>query len=705
MGSRVADLLADTLDGKEEMLEEYLLDRALTTPTDIFYTYGVLYLCGTPAGGGYAEYLTPSSTIDLVDDGRDIIIAADVDLSGEEPEYLGITTRKVTPELVSKIAHSKYDASNGIDHSITHKGSTSGTGKSPEALTRYVTERLTEWATDETVQSVAAGHEDGWMVEALADLGTEIESDIASDVIARLDDEQSYKAIGTVRIKRPGDDEPQWPSEVEVLNEAMRELKLETYREKNDVRSEGEGRCFVTGREGELVGCAADPFNFYRSKQQLHAPDNNGSLSWQSRPLSPRAAMMFDLADAFLDECYQKLSSLRVYSVPYQNEIGIAEAKQLYRLLVEATRDETLESPLERLFKHIDRGDGDAANPMRLYVATVHYAHPSRWNMFGESMGATEYGVTELVNAHNQVVNSWLVSDGDHDTEPAVVPQPAFDDGYVLSEQGRSETVKAVTTGDYAVRGVGSNDDAVSDDLASDLMLSALTGEQIEVERLISAYVDELIEAESEGGETIYTYQSGYLPSPFEQFLQLSALAECGLLTTEREEMQSLTEPFRMDDKETATDGGVTAEMDPREAKLNRFLDGAPPLDDSERRSAFLTGVLIGRVSNYQTNRRDMGSTLAKNYGIRDMSTRRISQAAKEALDRLVVYSMEEDSGLFYQETVQPMVTSLATKERDEWSLSNDDVSFWYGLGVGYGLTDYSKAQADNNDDTADEAA
>jgi hypothetical protein len=128
-----------------------------------------------------------------------------------------------TDDLVQGVAHCKFSAARGIDHSVTHR---SGRNSDPEKLARYACERLTRWATDDVVQGVADDHPDGDIIRGLAAVGNDESSldRIRESVQTELGG--STTALLTVQVRREAGADYEWPGDVPVFNEAMRARKL-----------------------------------------------------------------------------------------------------------------------------------------------------------------------------------------------------------------------------------------------------------------------------------------------------------------------------------------------------------------------------------------------------------------------------------------------------------------------------------------------
>jgi len=211
-----------------DQLREELPDTPISSLRKLQYLYGKLYTLGTTGGGRYASYLTPDAAGDLRDT-DDSLIVVRVDLSGDEPQLATdergpVWVTRYSNELVETVAHCKYSASAGIDHSITHQA---GQNSVPDKLARYAKERLTRWATDDVVQTVAMDHDQGWIIDALVTLGeNESALETIEDALTTALGGESTTALLTVQVRTEQDGPYQWPGELDVFLEAMRQRKL-----------------------------------------------------------------------------------------------------------------------------------------------------------------------------------------------------------------------------------------------------------------------------------------------------------------------------------------------------------------------------------------------------------------------------------------------------------------------------------------------
>lgn len=697
-----------TLDEFEETyppeeLEAELPDEPITSLRDIQYLYGRLYTLATTGSGQYAAYLTPDAAGDLVDESESLIVVR-VDASGDEPQLDSETPVQVTryvDELVESVGHCKYDAARGIDHSVTHQ---SGADSDPEKLARYAKERLTKWATDDIVEETSEDHEDGWIVDALATLGE------GEDALERIDESVqrslggSTTALLTVQVKTDPDGEYQWPGELDVFKEAMRQRKLSKLVSKNDADdSAGQAVDLIDGSESRTVGTAEDPLNYFLGKQLESFPAFDADEAWRSHPISEDNAVTVMNAGTFVDACTYTTFGATVYYLPYFiGDISPDDAYTLYHSLYEATQADDA-TPLKPLYDRLGP-DGTEEYPpdLRFYVAAVQKHQMSRYDVFADTLNGSLLYPMELEIEHHAVLSSWAYDVFDKSNNRWNAPIPSHESWPLLHTEG---TFEAIASGLYFYATLPAGDDdqnASADDVRIDAHVSVLAGDPIPVETLLPAYVDRLLEAES-GDESFPSFVVA------SQFAQLQALAGANLLKTDEDDAYSSIADadgyenlLTMEPQQAAarTDGGI-ARAELRDQKLEKFLGETDALqNNAERRGAFLLGVLIGQIGGYQQGSEGRSTTVVDQYSIKSMSKSKIKRVTGEVLDRDVVYSRENGmSSTMYGEVVDRLNEALTQRDPDEWTLSTADLRFYYALGVSYGLNNWIEAE----DDAADE--
>lgn len=704
-------------DYDDEELASELPDRPITSLRDLQYVYGRLYTLATAGGGEYATYLTPEKSTDLFDEPESLLYLR-IDMSRNEPRLdpdQPVGVESYGKEKVEAVAHSWYDSARGFDHSVTHR---TGKNKEPEKVAEYLHERLTAWAADDVIREAAAGHEDGWIVDALAELG---ESEGLRDRIKIAVDEQldsKTTALTTVAVKSEPDGEYLLPGEASsVFNEAMRARKRSKLVSKGEAtNSVGEATDLVTGGRGPTVGTAEDPLNYFLGKQLEKFPGFDPDEAWRTHPVSEDVAVTLMNASTFVDACDYYTMGANVYYLPYFfGRLDPDDARDLYGLLYDLVHAGEM-SPLESAYRSYQDTPRlqEVGERFRFYVAAVMEHQTKRFDVFGDSMDGTLFAPVELTRAHQRVLRSWLYdaeSDADH-PDPllqAAFPTPDNWDIFVPEERA---LLRTLATGWYFEQtfAPADDDDASADDYRIRALVAVLSGESLDVETLLTEYVERLLEDEGEGFPSFQVAA---------QYAQLCALAEAGLLTG-RNAYEPIAEPRQptheqpTDDMQQDTparaDGGNVAAA--RETKLEQFLEQTPALaaDQPERRGSFLLGVLVGQVTGYQQVSEGRSTTLIDQYPIKAITESKLKRLASDVLDKNVVYSRENNmAGTMYREVVDRLVTTLPQIDIDgDWDLDTTDLRFYYSLGVAYGMNNWTSndnEQADDQPETAEEEA
>jgi len=685
----------------EEFQEEYddeelaaeLPDSPVSTLRSIQYLYGKLYTLGTLGGGRYAPYLTPDAAEDILDT-EDSLIVIRVDLSGEEPSLADdergpVWVTRYSEDLIEKVAHCKYPAARGIDHSVTHQA---GRNSDPEKLARYAKERSTKWPSDEVVQGIAEAHDDGWIIDGLATLGDDDDSleQIEDSVITALGGE-STTALLTVQVKTELDGIFRWPGEIEGFMEAMRQRKLSKLVTKNKADdSSGEATDLVTGQDTRTVGTAEDPQNYFLGKQLEKFPGLDIEEAWRTHPISEDAAVTVMNADPFVEACTYRTFGAKVYYLPYfRGQPTPEHARELYTLLYQASTTDEDMTPVEKAYNYFEH---NREHHLRFYVSAVMPHQMSRYDVFGETLNGRLLYPRKLAEEHERLVTTSAAFMSRTDRTAPMPTNEAWD--LLTGSDGR---LHSVSTGWYFHQTFAERDDtdADADDPRIEALVAVLSGDSIAVETLLEEYVDR-IDAD-EGDDTVEQFPSFRVAS---QFAQLCALADDDLdllSTTDPGKEPIIREPnyeehTMMTAEELLADGGdTTAE------KLDTFVENTPalahdpdaPIND-QRRGAFLLGVLIGEVGAYQNYSEDRSTTLIDQYPVKSITSARIKKITQEAIGTTITYTRNEGRTItLFEHVVDQLRETILQPDPDEWEIETDDLRFYYALGVTYGMNDH----------------
>jgi hypothetical protein len=687
-------------DLREEKIEAELPDRPVTSVRDLQSLYGALYALGRGLSGEYGPFLSPDAAAELIGMERLVVVRVDVDdgitTLADDPVFVSPYTEVqprptrggIVPD-VQHVAHAKFEAARGVDHSITH---ISGQSNGPDKHADHASERFTRWPSEDAVQAEAAAHDDGWLLEALDALGNDDEAmDRIRDAVADATQEGQYLhtvAIrfdsGSVATTDQFDPDATWhlPGEIEVLQEAMVRRKTTKFRAKNKAtEASGGGVCYVNDTEEDVYGVVDDPLKWYLSKQMERFPRFDPDQSWRTQGLGREAAIAAQNATTFLDACADSGPGVSVFYFPYFEQTPtVGDARALYRTLVQQAENGDERNAVARLYNDLRDRRGKPPEDLRFIFMVVEKYQKDRWRLLAfEPDGTTHYGV-ELATAHDRAIDSPVFG------EEGPLP---IREGFDLLNTGlnRIEWLPVVTGVGYFVRTCSppdDDDDPSSDDIRFRATRDVVSGRPLDAESMLSAYVDRIVDRFEPDDE--YPFPGATVA---EQHAQLTALANSGLLDANAD--TDFTVDTDMTES-TITDG---EEMS-RSETLDDFIDRHDALSNGERQGIFALGALVGRISRYQRSK-SRSMTAVKQHPIDKLTGHNVTQVATEVIDANVVYSDTEGySGTMYAELMDEVVDGLLSRSPEDWDLTTEDLRYHYALGIAYGLNDRSTSDYDN---------
>jgi len=669
-----------------ETIESTIPQRPIASLRDIEVLYGALYTLGRGLIGPYGAYLNPDEAVDQI--GNETLVVVRVDLRGDKTT-LGdppVTLEMFPEDLVPLVAHSKYDARNGDDHSITHQ---SGQTNGPEKHGDHALERLTSWPNQEAIIDTASEHEDGWLIESLSELGSddsvetrireEIESLVSEKgqllhtVAIAFDEDELNK---TVQFQ--SDETWHYPGEIEVLQEAMVARKTGKFRANKQGADDatGDGTCFVFDTDETVYGIVGDPMKHYLSKQMEKFPTFDADRSWQTQGLSRDAAIWVQNASTFLDACAIPAPGTSAFYLPYPTgEIDAESARAIYQLLSEQVNADGEFSPVGNKYRKLKAaGKLDA---IRFSLVIVNKYHPDRWRVLAATPTASSHIIEEIAQKHYRFLDSRWVS-----KEEIFPKRDNFSLLSIDNVESLSNFVSSV--GYLAETCLGDNtDDPSSDDFRFRGTATIASGKQLHVEELLGEYVAKLVDRFDPDSQ--YPFPTATFT---QQYVQFNALRACDLLTADDERL--VTQPQHMSDQTSQ------ATADNRQEQFEQFIEDHPALSDKMRKGVFALGALVGRISRYQ--REDGRSTTAvSQYPIANLTKHNIRRIATEVVESNVVYSEEEKyKGTMFGELMQAVADGLESTDQDDLTLSTDDLRFHYAMGIAYGKNDPSTSDYNN---------
>ncbi len=595
-------------DVSDEALQEQLLTRPPTGVRDLQYLYGSLYTLATAGEGEYDPYLTPDAARDFLGEENSLIVVR-VDMSGDAPHFDGVEVREYTEDLIDKVAHCKYSAGRGKDHSITHQSSKSG--NLPDQLADYAVKRISDWPLDSLVQEAAEGHPDGDLLNRLAGFGESeaVQDDVylatigaladagvfdppedaddplpsRSDIVDAFRDADDHdaamddladehpvaetQALVTVRVKTEPDGDYRWPGEVDVFQEAMKRRRLGKFRSKNEAEdSVGEGVDLITGENTRVVGTPEDPLKYYLSMQTERMPNFDADESWRSQPLGEDAALRVLKAEEFLDACeYAGFGGpdTRVYYLPYfVGEPTVKKARILYRILAELTEsDDPEKPPLVRAYN----ATGKLRDELRFYTIVLVQHQHERIDVLGEGTDQTTVYPVEVANMHRRVLGGPFFEDGGAfrptDAHPLLDPD--------------TDLFNAVAGGQYVYYTFSDHSEtSPMSNPVVDAFYATVSGEPLGVSTLLEEFVAAIDEHDTQE----YGFPTTLIAS---QLAQLCSLSQTGLLTAHRDSERPFLDFDAADyDLDLPMPDNTTSDSDPDTNSDDEQPDDTPAAPD-----------------------------------------------------------------------------------------------------------------------------
>jgi len=662
---------------------------------------------------GFDVYVTPGELDEFIADGSGVdansLVTVHVDLTNEEPTLEGVSLQPLREDMVGRLGFSRYPWGRGIDNSITRRGAKGGSTR--DTMVSYCVDCLERWTNadgrEPAVGRTAEEHPDGWVIEALQALGQldEIDERIESELKSQIDAEATPRVVATVAITLdPADlshapvgepvDGEYYPGQLHVLNAGMRARKEEKLARKNlndsDPPSRGTGSCLVTGKTGDVFGTAEDPLALFTVQHAEKFPGLDKSEAWRTHPISSKAALLVQSGAALIEQCRTTRGGRSVYTIPYITEVTSGRAENLYEILRETdTETQAAMATLQRRAE--DHPELDAN--LRFYLLSLRN-DSGDINVLHEHPDATITPARTIADHHVGVLHSSTFNSVAGFRKPKEWSP-------ITPNTSANTVVEAIVSGRYAWGTVSENDaDAPPIDAASEwLTYSLIAGDSIPVERLLDEYVTRLTQERTADEDD--RLSENHLKA---QYAQLQALAAAEKLHATSTNTDALTTPARMHDTTTndpdlppvdqfVTDHDTIPLDQVREYRLNRFLEERSAFDDTERRSAFLAGVLVGQIATHQSDKRDMNQTALASHPAERMSGRRIRKLVIDLVDKANVYAMDTpgDDSLF-PELEDRVPETLSATPMDNWALSKQDLRFHYALGQLYGKRAQSRA-------------
>lgn len=677
------------LDSFASAIESYWAHgRPPVSLPDIMAMYGVIAVGASDDG-----LFKTGSTLDAyLDEGE--YVTVEIDLTADDPKSnYDVTVDTLTENVVADLAVSKNPAGRGTDYSVTQVGSK--TGNSPDSFAGTYIDRLGNWSGYDSVRSVFENddeaHPDGWVVEKVAEIlgDEETLNDIADTTESLLSGTTTRVATVAVRLDTAdletydGDDGVQWlyPNDLAAMNLAMKRYASENMTDKNlggSRKSRGPAIDAVSGESTTAVGTPQSPFGLFSVKHPDNQPALSRTESWRNYPVSAETAMLFKKAEDLIEQTVMRRGGMETFALPYfTGELTAAKARELYHAIQSLDPEQNKsEPPMGRLTYDLEETSPELAEKeLRYYLLTLPIGDDT--HVVAESNAVTVYHARQLADALIET----LQGPSFHPTRsnfgsPSKWPLLEFDVEGAGETQRRRHATNLVLLGTFIDAAFQRRDtDKVDDDFRRVADHQLLTGEPLRAETLFEEYMNRFSD-QFDGTDPVPPQVVGM------QLAQLEALSRADLV-----EGIPAVEPASQTPWTTMTDNSELTDIDAiRESRLESFLDRPLLAEDTERRAAFLAGVLIGQVSWYQEDERGIGRTLDIRTRADEITARQLAQAVQTALEKAKIYAAEDDyaTDVLYPEVVDRLLEAFESEPTD-WDLDKRDLQFAFSLGQAFG--------------------
>lgn len=622
-----------------------------------------------------------------------------------------------------RVGHSYPEGktANMTDYSITtHKGADAHhlAGLRDDAYwTNNIQDRFTDWPQSEYAESVRedATPADEAILDAMAALGDDesVMENLSDSFLSLVDSEEDeLEALITVRVKPPGEDTYKYPAEVPVFNDVMRAKKADRLTSISVENARGEGTGYVSGETEPVTGGSPGLFGMFGKKQREHFADldTDGESAWRNRPLSFDVAAAVSVAGSVFDDFFRGLgNSRRLYILPYlagrQSELDANTFETFYsevfeRLQTAETGDDgTFDDDVATIFDKINSAvTADESLPDALSidtdtgldysdvrVAVVYQVTGNPDRVFFDSLDGISHAI-QLANAHREAATTApFISNGIFKNNPSPDSSPVLGreltlHRYILYGGYFRRTTEPTRTSREASETPGSG---AADDSRFQPVKALVTGGQLSGASLLERYIHELVQDQRDQFDNDNDYVDFPKRSVVEQYTQLQALTDAGLVT------ESQTLSFNTQHMDT--------NFDSRADRLEQFIESHDAIEDDPQRAVFLLGGLVGRITAYQ-DYEDISSTLVRRYPVDYLTKQTVTEVTKEVLQMNNSYAEAEESRSYrtlsrYTDRLPDLMLSATPSE---WPLTEAELQWIYSLGIAYGLSDSSLEEQDD---------
>jgi|GEM_PF-4378669 len=579
------------------------------------------------------------------------IIAIRFEVDNSDVEYLGAHEENYDENKGRKMLYS-YGSSRGGDYSPTSQIT---------RLHKTVEKKENENTKKDTLQRI---WDYGWFkkygdssdfTEKIKNEYRKKEDKIRKDVYEiydGLDSDKKGNAVLTLKLKK--DKQEYFIDEFKVFKKALKNIAINSWKNKHEETSKGESTCTLCKKEKEVLGFAF-PFPFYTLHKKGFAPSFDVSRSYQKIPICEDCAFYLQLGRNYLE------NNNFLFNIPYQDRIRYyvllehtikTDGKEIYSNILPRIEQAKLKNEVD--FPLISVEDYITSvimkeEPSSLNLHFLFYTKPNQAQQRIEQF-ITDISPSYLneIKRKIQKLKKGMLFNLDNLKKLNLEEYNIrIKNKENMEERGYLESLILKILPDR---------DEISDlsQTGLEYATTILKREKISYDKLINMFLKEV--------------RRRFRNEEYERQYALNSLLFLNLLF----------ELNIVGGKKMKEVGGFW------ETEINNvdefFEEYSEAFDSSEKRAAFLQGVVTKLFIGIQANQR--GSTpFRKKLGGLRLDEKKLGRLYSELENKFAQYDRE----LAYNDLRKTASKYLVEAENSGWEISNDVISYYFSLGLNLG--------------------
>lgn len=467
------------------------------------------------------------------------------------------------------------------------------------------------------------------------------------------------EAILTIKIVENGKE--RYINDYEIFREKLKEVKLESWKEKYGYESIGTGNCVLCDEKKEVLGFAF-PFPFYTLDKVSFASNLQKSLSHRKIPICESCALYLKRGKNFLEENTFNFSipfneRLQYYAIP-EFIFNLEENKSSDVLQkIERTREEESDFPILSVEDYIT--NKAINNPHKgLKLNYIFFTKPQQAQQQIEKVinGVPPSYLNKIKKTFKEILEeSYPFDDPDNLSKINLT-------GYSIKKEDRGyleSSIISIIPDQEKIKGFKERGLTYATDI--------LKEEKIRYRPLLKMFMREMRRRfRNEKKEKFYALNT---------FIFLQLLNKLNLVGGEDMEIEN----------------GKDLELNTEADKF--FEEYQEALDSPGKKAAFLQGVITKLFLNIQKGERGSAPFRKRLGGLR-LDRKKIRKIYSELEKKYAQYDREEA----YKSLRKQTSNYLIEAEENGWDITDEEISYFFSLGLNLGPIFKPNKEADYNE-------